>query len=90
MIISKDGHQQATLPRTYVGNYLRGQNKMNINNELKNITFNPVWGELYVGVNSSVDGIVIRSVSNLVYHAINQCICSALNTEMKQCELRNK
>jgi len=63
---------------------------MNINNELKNITFNPVWDEMYVGVNSSVDGIVIRSVSNLVYHAINQCIYSALNTEMKKCELRNK
>jgi hypothetical protein len=90
MIISKDGHQQATLPRTYVGNYLRGRNKMNINNELKNITFNPVWGEMYSGVNSSVDDIFIRSVSNLVYDAINQCICSALNTEMKQCELRNK
>lgn len=63
---------------------------MNINNELKNITLNPVWDEMYKGVNSSVNGIIIRSVSNLVYHAINQCIYSALNTEMKQCELRNK
>ncbi len=62
---------------------------MNINNELQNPIFHTAWDELYVGVNSSVDGIVIRSVSNLVYHAINQCIYSALNTEIKKCELSN-
>jgi hypothetical protein len=63
---------------------------MNINNELQNPIFHTVWDELYVGVNSSVDGIVIRSVSNLVYNTITEGIYSALNTEIKQCELRNK